>query len=108
MDSQSIDCKFAKFAPGKIIYHKHQGYRGVIYDVDDSFQAEEDWYEENKTKPDKNQPWYHVLVDGEDHTTYVAEENLLHEDSPEPVEHPLIEDYFVSYQDGQYERPMDA
>ena len=26
--------------------------------------------------PPKNQPWYHVLVHGADHTTYVAEQNL--------------------------------
>ena len=68
--------KTCKFEPGQIVHHQYYGYKGVIYDVDNCCEAEDAWYYQNRTMPDRNQPWYHVLVDGADHTTYVAEENL--------------------------------
>jgi heat shock protein HspQ len=99
------DCKYQ---PGQIIYHRGQGYRGVVYDVDPSCQATDEWYKSNKTQPARNQPWYHVLVDNEEHTTYVAEENIATDVRTDPINHPLIEQYFIDYADGQYRRGLDA
>ncbi len=99
-----------KFETGQIIFHKRHGYRGVIYDVDDSCHEEEEETseEENRPLPRRDQPWYHVLVDGEEHTTYVAEENIERDETPTPIDHPLLDEYFIEYQAGKYQRNFDA
>ncbi len=97
-----------KFEPGQVVHHKHHGYRGVIYDVDNACQADEAWYLKNQTQPHRDQPWYHVLVDGAEHTSYVAEENIERAEVPEPIEHPLVDQYFHSYHSGKYQRNFDA
>jgi len=64
-----------KFSIGDIIHHLRFDYRGVIYDVDATFQGTEEWYNQMaKSKPPRDQPWYHVLVDQSASMTYVAEE----------------------------------
>lgn len=97
-----------KYLPGQIVHHKKYDYRGVIYDVDDQCRADEEWYRKNKTQPSKQQPWYHVLVDGESQTTYVAEENLELDDSADPVEHPLVEQFFNCFSEGKYYRDYNS
>ena len=52
------------FEPGEVVQHIRYGYRGVIVDFDSACMAPDDWYQSNQTRPDRNQPWYHVLVDG--------------------------------------------
>ena len=90
-----------KFHPGQVIRHKLFEYRGVVVGVDQTFQLSEDWYEEVATsRPPKDQPWYHVLVHGAHHTTYVAERNLERDPSEQPVEHPLLNRYFDKFSDG--------
>ena len=93
-----------RFSPGQIIQHRRYRYRGVIVDVDRRCSAGEAWYQSNATQPDRNQPWYHVLVDQSRTTTYVAEENLQTDPSGAPVEHPLVDDFFDDYADGRYVR----
>ena len=52
------------FGIGEVVHHRRLGYRGVIVDVDPHFQAAEEWYETVAlSRPPKNKPWYHVLVD---------------------------------------------
>lgn len=97
-----------KFLPGQIIFHKQYNYRGVIYDVDDTCKANEEWYQANKTQPNRNQPWYHVLVDGELQTTYVAEENLELDRDLDPIDHPMIEEIFSEFQNGRYIREYNS
>lgn len=73
--------------------------------VDDSFQGTEEWYDEMAVScPPKDHPWYHVLVDGADHETYVAERHLEHDSSGAPVEHPLLRVFFDELRDGRYVR----
>ncbi len=56
----------ARFRLGQIVYHSKFRYRGVIVDADPFFQGTEEWYDNvAKSKPDKNKPWYHVLVHGQ-------------------------------------------
>lgn len=94
----------AKFSVGQLVHHKRFDYRGVIVDVDASFQLDDEWYEENaRSRPPKDRPWYHVLVHDADHVTYVAERNLEPDPSSEPIRHPLLEDFFASFRDGRYE-----
>jgi hemimethylated DNA binding protein len=44
-----------------------------------------------------------VLVDQSNTTTYVAEQNLEEEPSPQPVLHPLVEQYFNRFEEGCYQ-----
>jgi heat shock protein HspQ len=78
-------------------------YRGVIVDVDPVFMGNDAWYEQvARSRPPKDAPWYRVLVHNEDHETYVAERNLFVDDTREPVNHPLLADYFVEFEQGVY------
>ncbi len=94
----------AKFWPGQLIQHRRFEYRGVVVDVDPTFQLSDEWYDEvAQSRPPKDQPWYHVLVDGTDRMTYVAERNLEPDETGDPIEHPLEQDFFASFRDGRYE-----
>ena len=94
-----------KFSIGELIHHRLFDYRGVIVDVDRNFQATEEWYETvAKSRPPKDKPWYHVLVHGSIHSTYVAEQNLAADDSEEPINHPMLAHFFSNFVDGKYVR----
>lgn len=92
----------ARFSPGQLVCHKRYGYRGVVADLDSKCMADDAWYVKNQTQPVRNQPWYHVLVDGSDATTYAAQENLEPDHSGEPVSHPLVQRIFVGFEGGRY------
>ena len=92
-----------EFHVGQVIHHKKFGYRGVIYAVDQTFQLSDEWYDQvARSRPPKDKPWYHVLVDGHFHTTYVAERRLELSDDEGPVEHPMLHRYFDTFGDGFY------
>jgi len=82
---------------GDIITHSKYGYRGVIVHIDPTFQGNENWYLSNQTKPNKKQPWYFVLVDGNQQVTYVAESNLTLDQCEKQVDHPMINLFFSGY-----------
>ncbi len=93
----------AKFSLGQIIHHRKFDYRGVIFDIDAVFSGSDEWYEAMaKSKPPKNEPWYHVLVDNSRQSTYVAEQNLVNTAQILPINHPLIDRYFNGFIDGHY------
>lgn len=93
----------ARFAVGQLIHHRLFDYRGVIFDVDPQFMGSESWYYQMAlSRPPKDRPWYHVMVDGADHTTYVAERNLEADTSGTPVHHPLLSAFFSDFDDGHY------
>ncbi|MEJ2131960.1 MAG: heat shock protein HspQ [Gammaproteobacteria bacterium] len=92
-----------KFFVGEIIEHLKFGYRGVIYGVDPVFSSSEEWYDQVATsRPPKDRPWYHVLVDGATHTTYVAERHLARSGNVEQIEHPLLGECFERYDGSRY------
>ncbi len=94
-----------KFSAGQIIHHKRFGYRGVIVGADERFEGTEEWYQTVAvSRPPRDRPWYHVLVDGSENETYVAERNLELDDSIEPVEHPLVDMFFDEIIGGRYVR----
>ena len=67
----------AKYCIGQLIQHKLFDYRGIILGVDLEFKSTDEWYAMvAKSRPPKNEPWYHVLVHQKGHQTYVAEQNL--------------------------------
>ena len=95
--------KQAKFTIGQCVCHRLFDYRGVIVDVDPVFMGSDAWYDQvARSRPPKDAPWYRVLVHNEGYETYVAERNLLQDDTREPVNHPLLADYFVAFDQGIY------
>ena len=92
-----------KFHRGQVIQHKLFDYRGVVVGVDETFRLPQEWYDEMaRSRPPKDQPWYHVLVHGTDQTTYVAERNLEYGHTGQAVEHPLLDHFFDEFSDGFY------
>ena len=88
-----------KFSIGELVHHRLFDYRGVIVDVDRNFQATEEWYVlVARSRPSKNKHWYHVLVHGSDHSTYVAEQNLEVDEIGEPISHPMTDHFFANFE----------
>ena len=101
----------AKFSIGDIVKHRHFNFRGVIYDVDFEFNNSEDWYTSipKDVRPRKDQPFYHLLAENNEITyeAYVSEQNLISDDSDEPIRHPLIEEIFTGKKGSGYFRPSN-
>lgn len=101
----------ARFSIGDVVQHRKFGFRGVVFDIDPVFANSEQWYESipEDMRPDKAQPFYHLLAEnGESsYVAYVSQQNLVADDSDEPVDHPAIPGLFGSYADGRYRlRPL--
>jgi heat shock protein HspQ len=96
----------AKFAIGQVVKHRVFPFRGVIFDVDPEFANTEEWWEAipAEVRPRKDQPFYHLLAENEEtkYIAYVSEQNLLPDNSGEPLRHPQIPDVFVRDESGQY------
>jgi heat shock protein HspQ len=105
MESRDGESSRASFSPGQLVHHLLFDYRGVVVDVDATFCGSDEWYEQvAQSRPPKDAPWYHVLVDGAQHMTYVAERNLEIDPSRESVTHPLLPYYFDDFREGRYMR----
>ncbi|HHZ87829.1 MAG TPA: heat shock protein HspQ [Chromatiaceae bacterium] len=93
-----------EFYIGQIVYHEKFGYRGVVFDVDGTYQGSEMWYDQVAlSRPPKDKPWYHVLVDQAAHTTYVAERHLRVDKADVPISHPQVKQLFGEFCDGAYQ-----
>lgn len=96
----------AKYRLGQLVRHRVFPFRGVIFDVDPEFANTEEWYEAipEDVRPSKDQPFYHLLAENSEgtYTAYVSEQNLLPDESGEPIPHPDIEMFFVGMEDGSY------
>jgi heat shock protein HspQ len=96
----------ARFSIGDVVKHRMFGFRGVVFDVDPVFANSEEWYDAipEGARPDKDQPFYHLLAEnGESsYVAYVSQQNLMADDSDEPVDHPAITGLFGDYMDGKY------
>ena len=96
----------AKFSIGNVVKHKHFDFRGVIYDVDFKFNNSEEWYQSipKDFRPRKDQPFYHLLAENNEITyeAYVSEQNLILDESEEPIRHPLINDIFSVKKGSRY------
>lgn len=91
----------AKFAIGQVVKHRIFPFRGVIFDVDPVFNNTEEWWNAipEEIRPRKDQPFYHLLAENDDteYVAYVSEQNLLIDDTGEPVRHPQVKEYFDSF-----------
>lgn len=98
-----------KFSIGQVIHHRKFEYRGVIIDVDPVFMGSEEWYDQvARSRPPKDQPWYRVLVHNASHETYVAERHLEEDTEDTPINHPLVDNFFQSFEQGKYRPHMRA
>ena len=101
----------ARFTIGDIVRHRMFDFRGVVFDIDPVFANSEEWYDSipEDVRPSKDQPFYHLFAENSDssYIAYVSQQNLVADDSEEPVDHPAISDMFGAYADGKYQlRPL--
>ncbi len=98
--------RIAKFGIGQVVKHRIYPFRGVIFDVDPMFSNTEEWWRSipAEIRPAKDQPFYHLYAENEDsqYIAYVSEQNLLADDSTEPVRHPQVIETFERTADGRY------
>jgi len=96
----------ARYAIGEVVKHRVFPFRGIIFDVDPEFDNTEDWWLAipEEIRPAKDQPYYHLLAENEDteYVAYVSEQNLLPDDSDEPLRHPQLADLFDELENGGY------
>ena len=96
----------ARFGIGEVVKHRMFDFRGVIFDIDPVFANSEEWYQAipEDIRPRKDQPFYHLLAENAEteYIAYVSEQNLLPDDSGEPVRHPQVRDLFGSFEKGYY------
>lgn len=98
--------RIAKFRIGEIVRHRLFPFRGVVFDVDPIFNNTEEWWMSipEDVRPRKDQPFYHLLAENSEtsYIAYVSEQNLLPDDSGQPVHHPEVEEYFSGIEAGRY------
>jgi heat shock protein HspQ len=100
-----IDMPLARFAIGDVVRHRLFDFRGIIFDVDPEFANSEEWYEAipEALRPVKEQPFYHLLAENTEtsYVAYVSQQNLVADESDEPIDHPDVAQMFER-QDGRY------
>ena len=96
----------AKYRLGQVVRHRKHPFRGVVFDVDAKFSNSQEWYDAlpEESRPRKDQPFYHLLAENEQsyYVAYVSQQNLVPDDTGEPVDHPDLPELFGEYQDGFY------
>ena len=101
-----MEARLAKYGIGQVVRHRVYPFRGVIYNVDPTFANTEEWWRSipEEVRPAKDQPFYHLYAENTDsqYVAYVSEQNLLIDDSDEPVRHPQIGETFERTPDGRY------
>ncbi|HTZ03253.1 MAG TPA: heat shock protein HspQ [Xanthobacteraceae bacterium] len=96
----------AKYQIGQVVRHRLYPFRGVVFDIDPVFANTEEWYQAipADVRPRKDQPFYHLFAENEEteYVAYVSEQNLLPDESGEPVRHPQVAEIFVKDAKGAY------
>ena len=89
----------ARFSIGQVVRHRTFPFRGVVFDVDPVFDNTEEWWLAipEDVRPSKDQPYYHLLAENaeSEYIAYVSEQNLLPDESGEPLRHPQISELFA-------------
>ena len=98
-----------QFAIGQVVKHRLYEFRGVIIDVDPEFSNTEEGWESipEEVRPRRDQPFYHLLAENEStaYEAYVSEQNLLVDESGEPVNHPQVTEVFGEFLGDSYALP---
>jgi heat shock protein HspQ len=108
-DMNKIRC--AKYTIGQVVRHRVYPFRGVVFDIDPLFSNTEEWYQSipAEVRPHKDQPYYHLFAENAEteYVAYVSEQNLLPDDSGEPIRHPQVAEIFDRDDEGSY-RPRNS
>ena len=103
---EMVTLKTAKFQLGQVVRHRFYPFRGVVFDVDPVFDNTEEWWQSipQEIRPRKDQPFYHLLAENEEseYIAYVSEQNLLPDNSGEPLRHSQITELFDDLENGVY------
>jgi len=96
----------ASFTIGDVVRHRLFDFRGVVFDIDPVFANSDEWYDAipEHSRPPKDQPFYHLLAENTEssYVAYVSQQNLVHDASDEPIDHPAIAGLFTGFADGRY------
>jgi heat shock protein HspQ len=97
--------KVAKYTIGSVVKHRVYPFRGVVFDIDPEFNNTEEWWQAipEEIRPRKDQPFYHLLAENAEteYVAYVSEQNLVPDQSKDPLRHPQINEIFVKTRDGK-------
>src|SRR5579862_6437956 len=101
-----IKTRTAKFQIGQIVRHRIFSFRGVVFDIDPTFDNTEEWWLSipEEVRPHKDQPFYHLFAENSEteYVAYVSEQNLLPDTSGEPIRHPRVAEVFEQDQSGSF------
>ena len=96
----------AKYRVGDVVRHRVHPFRGIIFDIDPTFNNTEEWWRSipEELRPRKDQPFYHLLAENAqtEYIAYVSEQNLLPDSSKEPLRHPQVRELFKREENGNY------
>ena len=95
-----------KYAIGQVVRHRLFPFRGVVFDIDPEFDNTEDWWQSipEDRRPHKDQPFYHLFAENAEteYIAYVSEQNLLPDETGDPVRHPQVSELFEANEGGGY------
>jgi heat shock protein HspQ len=104
--SMAPNIPLARFGIGEVVRHKLFDFRGVIFDVDPEFANSDEWYDSipEALRPSKEQPFYHLLAENSEsaYIAYVSQQNLVPDETDEPIDHPAIGTMFERVEGGGY------
>jgi heat shock protein HspQ len=104
--SKAVQARDAKYAIGQVVRHRIFPFRGVIFDVDPVFANTEEWWQAipEEIRPAKDQPFYHLFAENAEteYVAYVSEQNLLPDESGQPLRHSRIDEVFERDDSGAY------
>ena len=96
----------AKYSVGQVVRHRFYPFRGVVFDIDPVFDNTEEWWESipEDIRPHKQQPFYHLLAENAEteYIAYVSEQNLLPDETGQPLRHPQLAELFTEDENGGY------
>jgi heat shock protein HspQ len=96
----------ARYGIGQVVRHRIFPFRGVVFDIDPIFNNTEEWWLAipEDIRPRKDQPYYHLFAENADseYIAYVSEQNLLPDESDEPLRHPQINEFFSTRNGDRY------
>jgi heat shock protein HspQ len=98
--------RIARYGIGDVVRHRIYPFRGIVFDIDPVFANTEEWWQQipEAVRPRKDQPFYHLLAENAEteYVAYVSEQNLLPDESGEPLRHPRVREVFERDPQGRY------
>ena len=112
MNAEMDKIRNARYQIGQVVRHRLYPFRGVVFDIDPIFANTEEWYQAipAEVRPHKDQPFYHLFAENAQtqYVAYVSEQNLLPDDSGQPVRHPQVDEMFEPTETGSYRRKVNS